>query len=46
LHGNIIIRLIRPIGYFLVWLFRCKNIDNIKTTIKWFIDGYFYKSEN
>ena len=46
LHGNFIVRWFRPFGYMLTWIFRCKNFDNIKTVLKAFKDGYFYKSEN
>ena len=46
LHGNALTRIVRPWGYFLTWLCRCKNVNNIKTTIKAFINGYFYKSNN
>ncbi len=46
LHGTLPVRLLRPWGYFLVWLARCRNLSNVATTIKAFADGYFYKSEN
>jgi GT2 family glycosyltransferase len=45
IHGNLAVRLFRPIGYFIKWLFRCHNTDNLKITFKAFIDGYFYKSK-
>ncbi len=46
LHGKLIVRLLRPFAYFLKWLYRSKSIDDYKTTIKSFFNGYFYKSEN
>lgn len=44
MHGNLTVRILRPIGYFVKWLMRCQNIDNFKLAFKAFIDGYFYKS--
>ena len=46
LHAPFFVRLIRPFGYLLSWLSKCKNISEIKTTINAFVEGYFYKSEN
>lgn len=46
LHGNFLVRLIRPFGYLITWLFRSKNFSNIKTVFRAFFSGYFYKSEN
>jgi len=45
LHGNFWVKWLRPWFYFVKWLIRGKNIKNIKTTSKAFIDGYFYKQE-
>ncbi len=44
LHGTPSVRIIRPFGYLLKWLFRCKSFKNVKTVLKAFWDGYFYKS--
>lgn len=44
LHGNFAVRLLRPFGYMLVWLMRSRSFDNIKTVLKAFKAGYFYKS--
>ncbi len=46
IHGNKYIRIIRPLGYFITWLMRCKNFNNIKTVFRAFKDGYFYESSN
>ena len=46
LHGNFLIRWIRPLGYLLTWLFRSKSRSNVRTTFRAFKDGYFYKSHN
>jgi rhamnopyranosyl-N-acetylglucosaminyl-diphospho-decaprenol beta-1,3/1,4-galactofuranosyltransferase len=46
LHGSPLVRWIRPWGYLISWLGRCKTIDNLKTVLRAFKDGYFYKSEN
>jgi GT2 family glycosyltransferase len=43
LHGNFAVRWLRPFGYFLTWLFRCKNFADIKTVLRAFKDGYFYQ---
>ena len=43
LHGNFLVRLIRPFAYMFFWFTKCKNFDNIKTVLKAFKDGYFYK---
>ena len=44
LYGNFIVRWLRPFGYTLAWLLRGKNFTDIKTVLKAFKDGYFYKS--
>ena len=46
LSGSLPVRLIRPVGYFIKWLGKCRNLSDVKTTARAFIDGYFYKSEN
>jgi GT2 family glycosyltransferase len=46
LHGTFIVRFVRPFGYLLANLSRCKTMKNVKTMLSAFIDGYFYKSEN
>lgn len=46
LNGSSMVRWIRPWGYLLRWLMRCNSIENIRTVLKAFKDGYFYKSEN
>lgn len=46
LNASFTVRLIRPFGYFIKWLARCRNLSDIKTTVRAFVDGYFYKSEN
>lgn len=46
LHAQTFVRLMRPLGYLLSWLTKCKNISDIKTTFSAFWDGYFYKSDN
>lgn len=46
LHGNLAVRIIRPFGYLLKWLFRAKTSSDRKIVLKAFKDGYFYKSIN
>ena len=46
LHGSFPVRLIRPFGYLLAWLKASGNFKNVKTVLKAFWDGYFYKSDN
>lgn len=46
LNASKMVRIVRPIGYYIKWLTRCKKFSDVKTTTKAFIDGYFYKSEN
>ncbi len=46
LHGNIIVRILRPFGYLLSFLLKCQNFSEVITSLKAFFAGYFYKSEN
>lgn len=46
LHGNLPVRVLRPIGYLLAWLKSAENFKNSKTVIKAFLNGYFYNSDN
>ena len=46
LHGNFIVRWLRPFAYMLFWFSKCKNFADVKMVLKAFKDGYFYKSEN
>ncbi|MEI6090981.1 MAG: glycosyltransferase [bacterium] len=46
LYGNIFIKIFRPFLYTLVWLFRSKSIDNLKTVLRAFKDAYLYKQKN
>ncbi|MFP4527816.1 MAG: glycosyltransferase [Candidatus Kapaibacterium sp.] len=46
LHGGPAVRWLRPFGYLISWLKRCRRPDDIKTTLRAFFDGYFYKSES
>ncbi len=46
LHGSAAVRLLRPVGYLIKWLFRCRKPKDIAVVFKAFIDGYFYKSDN
>jgi len=43
LYGNLPVRFIRPLFYFLMFLARAKNFKNIQTVLSSFVDGYFYK---
>jgi GT2 family glycosyltransferase len=45
LHGNLLIRLVRPFGYLISWLFRCRSINHVKIAFNAFIRGYLYKQE-
>jgi GT2 family glycosyltransferase len=45
LHGTLPVRIIRPIGYLIVWLLRCKKAGDIWTVLRAFFDGYFYRTE-
>jgi GT2 family glycosyltransferase len=44
LHGDALVRILRPYGYFVKWLFRAGSFKDIKTVFKAFKDGYTYKS--
>jgi len=46
LHGDLFVRVLRPIGYLLKWLAKCKAANEFKTVVKAFFNGYFYKSGN
>lgn len=46
LHGNPLIRFIRPFGYLYRFLTYSKNFSQVFTSFKAFYAGYFYKSEN
>ncbi len=46
LHGNLLVRWIRPFAYLISWLGKASNKSDRQTVIKAFKDGYFYKSEN
>jgi GT2 family glycosyltransferase len=46
LHGNMAVRLLRPIGYLLSWFRRCRSFKDLGITLKAFWNGYFYKSDN
>ena len=45
LHGNFLVRWLRPFAYMFFWFSKCKNFDNIKTVFRAFKDGYFYEGE-
>lgn len=45
LYGNFAVRILRPILYLIKYIIKSKSIENIKTSFKGFIDGYFYKQE-
>lgn len=44
LYGNLAVRIIRPIEIFILWLGRSRSFSDIKTTLKAFIDGYFFNN--
>ena len=46
LHGNLLVRIIRPIAYLLKFIVKCKSFAQMKITFKAFFRGYFYKSKN
>lgn len=46
LHGNLAVRILRPFAYLIKWLTHTRSINQLRITLKAFIDGYFYKSEN
>lgn len=43
LHCQPIVRILRPFGYLIRWLFRCRKISDFQTVFKAFKDGYLYK---
>lgn len=45
LHGSFSVRILRPFGYTIKWLTRCKSFKDIKVVISALKDTYFYKSE-
>jgi len=45
LYGSISVRLFRSFFRVLTRIFRCKNLSQIKTLLRAFYDGYFYKQE-
>ncbi len=44
LHGNFLVKTLRPFGYLIKWLSRIGKTEDIKTVLKAFKDGYSYKS--
>jgi GT2 family glycosyltransferase len=44
MHGNFVVKNLRPLIYFVKWIFRSNSFSDIKYTIKAFVDGWFYKS--
>lgn len=46
LYGNMAVRIIRPILYLFKYILKSKSIDNLKTSLKAFKDGYLYKQKN
>ena len=46
LRGTLPVRILRPFAYLLKWLWRSRDISDVKTTFKAFADGYFYKPYN
>jgi len=46
LHGNLPVKFIRPILFFLKWLLNCKTFSDFKYTFKALKDFIFYRSEN
>lgn len=46
LHGNLLVRWLRPFAYLISWLRKANNKSDRQTVIKAFKDGYFYKSDN
>jgi GT2 family glycosyltransferase len=45
MFGNLAVRFIRPFAYLFIWLGRCRKFKDVITTLKAFIDGYFYKED-
>ncbi len=46
LHAKPIVRILRPFAYLAKWLTHCKSISDLNVTVKAFLNGYFYQSEN
>ena len=46
LYGSIFVRLFRSFFRILTRIFKCKNLSQIKTLLRAFYDGYFYKQKN
>jgi len=46
MHGNFPVRLLRPLGYGIKWIFRSRNFNDLKVCFKALKDGYFYKQKN
>jgi len=46
LHCNMIVRILRPLGYLLTWLINSKSKSDIATVLKSFKDGWLYRSRN
>jgi GT2 family glycosyltransferase len=44
LHGDFLVRYLRPFGYLLSWLGRIRKPQDMKTVFGAFFDGYFFKS--
>lgn len=43
MHGNLPVRLIRPLGYLFSWIAKAKGWNNTKTVLRAFKDGYTFK---
>lgn len=46
LYGNGFIKTLRPFFYLVLWLFRSKSKENIRTVLKAYKDSYLYKQKN
>lgn len=46
MHGNLAVRILRPLAYLALWAKRAKSFENLKTVIRAFRDGYFFKKLN
>jgi GT2 family glycosyltransferase len=46
LHGNMLVRWLRPFAYLISWLRRANSKTDRQTVLRSFKDGYFYKSDN
>jgi GT2 family glycosyltransferase len=46
LNGSLLVRYIRPFRTLLSWIIRVRNITEMKTVMKAFFNGYFYKSSD